>query len=102
MSGAGVDGAREIGRKSSLLACQIPMQREQALGAMIFTRAAERFGEKLPLWRAFCILQDFCLSAENPELMMRIVLDAETWEAAELEIYHFAGYPDADSYWNSE
>lgn len=88
--------ACNLGKHAFLPVAHVPAQREHAWAAIIFQRTCERFGSEVPLWRAFNVILDFCLSDEQPEHILRIVLDAETYAQAEQEIYRFCGYPDAD------
>lgn len=92
-----------LGKHAFLPAKVIAAQREHALAAVIFQRACERFGEEVPMWRAFCIILNFCLSEPEPDPLLRIVLDAPSWAAAQRGMYRYGGYPeDGVAYWSAE
>lgn len=83
-----------LGKHAFLPITHIAAQRENALAAMIFQRTCERFGSSVPLWEAFCLILDFCLSQSEPEYLLRIMLDAESYEDAKAGWFRFAGYPE--------
>lgn len=91
-----------LGKHAFLPIREIARQREHALAAVVFQRACERFGHEVPLWQAFCTILDFCLSETEPEQLLRIVLDAPTYEAAEAAMYRFAGYPSREAWEQAE
>lgn len=91
-----------LGKHAFLPIREIVRQREQALAAEIFQRTCERFGDEVPLWRAFCIILDFCLSQPEPEMLLRIMLDAATYAEAEHRWYLYAGYPGREAWERAE
>lgn len=81
-----------LGKHAFLPLREIISQREHALAAIIFQRACERFGDEVPLWRAFCTILDHCLAEENPEPLLQIVMDANTWAEADDAMFAYGGY----------
>lgn len=77
---------------------RVPAQRAHAVAALTFQCAAERFGDALPMWRAFETILDFCLSEEDPDQFLTIARGADSWEAAKAAMYDAAGFPSEEHY----
>jgi hypothetical protein len=91
-----------LGKHAFLPTRYIPAQRENALAAVIFQRMCERFGAEVPFWLAFCTILNFCQSEPDPDPLLQIVLEAETYEAAIEGMYRYGGYPDGTDIWAEE
>ncbi len=79
--------ACNAGKGSVLPLMVIPCQRAQALGAMIFQRALERFeADPVQMWS---VIYNACHIDTPSEPILRIVLDASTWAEAKTAIWRY-------------
>lgn len=81
-----------LGKHAFLPIREISRQRELALAALIFQKSCEKFGDEVPMWRAFCTILDHCLAEEDPAPLMQIVLDANSWAEADDAMFAYGGF----------